>query len=416
MHVFDKIDFFVFYCGLFFMNKIILSFLILIFANCSIEGYQVDLSTYPELRWVEHVNSYNEEDLRNYAKMIDEMISSESQLLEYQWIRKLIFNMSKNHLSSTQSRWLKELQLEIKGLATALKHKMGGEVLRGFREEDLFIFNIGYDLSAYCTSGVFKTVKGPILFRNLDWEGELLKRFVFETEFRRDGKTLFRSIQFLGQVGVFTALKPGSYALALNYRKRLRGGSIVPGITQNLYQLFFRDGWSAPILLRYTLENIDTFDSANHLLASTRLVAPCYFIIAGTENHEAAILERDCFRTQVRCCHSPYEHPTFCVQTNHDVPISPRQDKKWAENDPLLDESMGMGTIRRRQEAIVFLKSINSSESIDEKLMEMLTTTWPVSNSLTIFSSVISPRQNTLVWKTHPVPKKVGKVRSYPVF
>lgn len=373
------------------MNK---KFVIFIFIFTSIcfsvfAEYQVNLSEKPEKRWVEIVNQFNQEDLRKYAAMIDESITKAG--IEEEWLRQEIANYGWNRSLKPDFRWFLDLREEVKGLAKALKERMDGKTLKGFSESDLFLLNMGYDFSTYCTTGVYQTSKGPVLFRNLDWEGEEFKKFTFETTFYTEGKELFKSIQFLGQVGVLTGMKPQGYAFALNYRK-------TPGATfseWNIVQGLFTEGWSCSLLLRYTLEHDSNFSSAKARLEKTELMAPCYITIAGIKQNEGAVIERgrDAFHT--RTFSDPNENPKFLVQTNHDVPRNPDQDEVWAGDDMLLNETLGMGTIARREAAITYLKNIDNS-NINTVLLMMLSAHRPVYNPLTIFSSLLIPFNNEI--------------------
>lgn len=297
--------------------------------------------------------------------------------------------------------WFQDVRKEIQGLAKALQARLDGETIRGFREEDLFLLNIGYDFSTYCTSGVFQTSEGPILFRNLDWDGEEFKNFTVETHFQKEGQIVFRAIQFLGQVGVLTGMKPYAYGVALNYRKTPGTGTLGLEIVNNFFQFAFKNGWSASLLLRYTLEHDSDFVQARNKLESTELISPCYMVLAGTERDQGAVIERSREDHITRNFDNPFENRKYIVQTNHDIPKPTNQDGHWAGDDALLNESLGMGTEERREAACIFLASIDESH-LQSQLMQMLKDLWPVSNDLTIFSSLLSPSTNEIELFIHP--------------
>lgn len=376
------------------LNKIFNLLFFLIFCSSPLVAESiVNLSLPPEKRWVEIVNLFFEDDLREYAAMIDQSLSNAG--LEDQWVREQLMNYGWSRSLKGDLKWFLELREEVKGIAKALKNRMGGETLKGFAEEDLFLLNMGYDFSTNCTTGVYKSERGPILFRNLDWEGEAFKHFVIETHFVKGDKLVFKSIQFLGQVGVLTGMKPYGYALALNYRK-------MPGATDSkmdIIQGLFTDGWCCSFYLRYILEHETDFKDAQRKLERTELMAPCYLTMAGMEQYEGAVIERGRNSFHTRFFSSVYENPKFLVQTNHDVPNNPEQGVDWAGEDLLLNESMGMGTIARREAAVEFLKEVGN-DNIEGKLMELLTICEPVHNPLTIFSSVLSPHSNKIKFVT----------------
>lgn len=384
------------------MRSLLFCFICILSLNlCS--AYEVDLSSSSENRWTKLIHHYDQKSLRNYAQMLDQSMAEESYILGFTWVRKLIMSYGWDALMEIDPEWFKDLRDEIKGLSNALKERMDGESLRGFREEDLFLLNIGYDFSTYCTSGVYNTSTGPILFRNLDWDGDDFKKFTFETEFRKDNEQIFRSIQFLGQVGILTAMKPDAYAVALNFRKSPGTGAdtFELGNIKNFFQFFFKNGWPASILLRYTMEHETDYANARHCLENEQLIAPCYLILAGVEADEGVIIERARDSKHTRDFSDPFENPNFLVQTNHDVPLPSDQDANWASDDPLLNDSMGMGTVTRRNTAIDFLSVVDPS-ILNGELMHMLTSCWPIANNVTIFSSLLNPKENTLEWVTHP--------------
>lgn len=389
------------------MKKIFFSliFICILASNFSLFGvYKVDLSSSPENRWTALVNQYDKDELRHYAAMIDQSMIDVSDVFGYTWVRELIMSYGWYSTMDTDPEWFKDLRAEVKGLAEALKERVDGESLRGFKEEDLFLLNIGYDFSTYCTTGVYQSELGPVLFRNLDWEGDDYRKFAFEVEFEKNGQNLFRSIQFLGQVGVFTAMKPNEYAVALNYRKTPGTGTLGWEIVNNFTQYVFKDGWSSSLLLRYTLEHEADYAGAKERLESTELIAPCYFILAGKKPGEGEVMERGRDTVHTRSFSDPLENPKFLVQSNHDVPKPADQDESWAGDDALLNENMGMGTVSRREAAVKFLETIDEA-NLNSELMFMLSKHFPVYNPLTIFSSVLMPIENKLDWVAHESEK-----------
>jgi hypothetical protein len=71
--------------------RILISYLIFIvqFNLCAV--YEVNLaSSSPENRWTKLVEQYDKEALRDYARMIDQLMIDENYMLEFTWVRKLI--------------------------------------------------------------------------------------------------------------------------------------------------------------------------------------------------------------------------------------------------------------------------------------------------------------------------------------
>ena len=55
---------------------------------------------------------------------------------------------------------------------------------------------------------------------------EALRPLVVELDFQRHGKTVYKSVNFAGYIGVLTGLKPGSFSLTLDERFSLDGGFV----------------------------------------------------------------------------------------------------------------------------------------------------------------------------------------------
>jgi hypothetical protein len=153
------------------------------------------------------------------------------------------------------------------------------------------------------------------------------------------------------------------------------------------------------------LEHDADYSEAKNRLESTQLIAPCYYILAGKSQNEGVVMERARNTVHTRSFSDPLENPKFLAQTNHDIPRPVDQDESWAGDDVLLSESLGMGTIARRETAVKFLETIDEA-NIDTELMLMLTKQFPVFNPLTIFSSVLTPFENKLEWIAHEVEKQ----------
>lgn len=379
--------------------------------------FVIDLSKPPTERWSQIVQNYTKEDLRAYAKSIDQNIKDTIPVLKSQLARKIL-NSIGWHVSrgGETDQWFDEMHQELQGLSDALKQRMDGESLNGFREEDLFLLNIGYDFSTYCTTGVYIDIlsshPSPVLFRNLDWNIDLFKKFAFEGVFTKNGQELFKSVSFLGQIGILTGVKPNAFAIALNYRKTNKKDYIFENeVLANLKSALLDGGWANSMLIRYSLEHDNSYEQAKSRFVTTKLIAPSYLTLAGTNLTQALIIERgrESAHNQ-RSFDNIYENKNFLVQTNHDMPIPAYHNEDWAENDPLLSEKSGMGTIKRRDTAISYLNTLvqtsspllkngQTDDEIQFKLLYMLTSVTPVFNQQTIFSAVMNPASGNLNWQ-----------------
>uniref|UniRef100_A0A3B5Q4Q4 Acid ceramidase n=1 Tax=Xiphophorus maculatus TaxID=8083 RepID=A0A3B5Q4Q4_XIPMA len=182
---------------------------------------------------------------------------------------------------------------EIKGIAGASGVPLGEVVL----------FNIFYEVFTVCTSVVAQDQKGNLLHgRNLDfglflgWDvknkswtiSEKLKPLVVNLDFRRSNKTVFKSTNFAGYVGMLTGIKPHAFTLTMNERFSLDGGYI--GILE--WIMGQRDGMWMSFLTRSVLEKANSYKEAKNQLALTKMLAPAYFILGGNQTGEGCIITR----------------------------------------------------------------------------------------------------------------------------
>ncbi|KAM4595023.1 acid ceramidase [Fundulus diaphanus] len=182
---------------------------------------------------------------------------------------------------------------EIKGIAAVSGVPLGEVVL----------FNIFYEVFTVCTSVIAQDEKGNLLHgRNLDfglflgWDvknkswsiSEKLKPLVVNLDFRRNNKTVFKSTNFAGYVGMLTGIKPNTFTLTMNERFSLDGGYI--GILE--WIMGQRDGMWMSFLTRSVLEKASSYEEAKIQLAQTKMLAPAYFILGGNQTGQGCIITR----------------------------------------------------------------------------------------------------------------------------
>ncbi|KAM6076973.1 acid ceramidase isoform 1-T1 [Chlamydotis macqueenii] len=168
---------------------------------------------------------------------------------------------------------------------------------------EIVIFNIFYEIFTVCTSIVAEDKTGKLYHaRNLDfglflgWDVKNnswtltreLKPLVVNLDFRRNNKTVFKSTNFAGYIGMVSGVKPDLFTLTMNERFSLDGGYI--GIFE--WVLGRRDGMWMGFLTRTVLENATSYQDAKDKLAKTRLLAPAYFILGGKNSGEGCVITR----------------------------------------------------------------------------------------------------------------------------
>ncbi|CAH1777606.1 unnamed protein product, partial [Owenia fusiformis] len=182
---------------------------------------------------------------------------------------------------------------ELKGIATASGLPLGEVVL----------YNIFYEIFTVCTSIVGQDLNGRMYHaRNLDfglflgwdiknntWEiTEKLRPTIRILEFQRSGKTLYKTVNYLGYIGVLTGIRPGVFTLTMNERFNIDGGFV--GIFEWL--LGNHTGQWMSFLTRDTLEQAASYDDAKDRLANTPMLAPAYYILGGTKPGQGCVITR----------------------------------------------------------------------------------------------------------------------------
>ncbi|KAM9236272.1 acid ceramidase isoform 3-T3 [Leptosomus discolor] len=115
-----------------------------------------------------------------------------------------------------------------------------------------------------------------------------LKPLVVNLDFQRNNKTVFRSTNFAGYIGMVSGVKPDLFTLTMNERFSLDGGYV------GIFEWFLgrRDGMWMGFLTRTVLENATSYQDAKDKLAKTRLLAPAYFILGGKNSGEGCVITR----------------------------------------------------------------------------------------------------------------------------
>lgn len=209
---------------------------------------------------------------------------------------------------------------EIKGIANAT----------GIYEGEIFVYNIFYELFTVCTSIVAHDSTGKMYHvRNLDfglflgWDPknrtwqltDVLRPAIVNVDWQRSGKTVFKSVNYAGYVGVLTAIKPNKFTFSLDERFSVDGGYL--GILAYILQ---KTGSWTSLLAREVFENAIDFADARDKLANTQLIAPGYFILGGTKPGEGVVItrNREVNGTDIWAMTDKTAGGWFILETNYD--------------------------------------------------------------------------------------------------
>ena len=248
----------------------------------------------------------------------------------------------------------------------------------GLSVGEVILINLVYEAYSCCTSMIIKGTNAsssPIHMRSMDWELPILKDLTINVNFYKSNKLIYKSTTWAGYVGALTVMKPHAFSISINYR-RSEDGTIL----QNLYSAVMR-GWPVGFLLRETMETVDDYNTAVECLSYSKLIAPCYFIIAGSKANEGTIITRD--RNSHINLVTLQDDPDkdYIIQTNID---------HWRLHDPTADNIVWS---RQRIKLVKkFFKNHNHNQ--DNLKMEdiwELYDTFPVKNEETVYVTCMKP-------------------------
>ncbi|XP_051895497.1 acid ceramidase isoform X2 [Pristis pectinata] len=251
----------------------------------SVPWYKIDLDATPRKRWNQLINDKKVE-LTNLIQVIKDLA------IDFFPSGKLIELVDKG-LAPLVDTLPSPFNEELKGIADVSGVALG----------EIMLFNIFYEVFTVCTSLVAEDKTGKLYHaRNLDfglflgWDiknnswriPEYLRPLTVNLDFQRNNRTVFKSTNFAGYVGMLTGMKPGTFTLTMNERFSIDGGYI--GIIE--WILGKRNGVWMSFLTRSVLENATSYAQAKELLANTEMLAPAYFILGGNQSGEGCVITR----------------------------------------------------------------------------------------------------------------------------
>lgn len=315
----------------------------------SVKRYKINLDLSPEKRWEEVIND-NQEALLQALESCDEMIGNS-------WFVNSLF-------------WaLNKLGLvlycrEIEGIANQI----------GVSAGKIASLQLMYEASTACTSIVTQGKDGvPVHIRTMDWEMEFLTPLTVEVDFYQNDEKVFTGTTWPGYVGILTGMKPNGYTVSINYRR-----SKETLLTNALNAL--TSAWPIGFLVRHSLTKYSTYSAALEIFRNSRLIAPVYIIISGTQESEGAIVTRD-RSEEVPFSLKFLENNAYLVQTNIDHWRGDSRDSDWQDIE---------WSRRRRRFAKSWLNSklIDGEELTLENLWELMETE-PIKAFDTIYTTAM---------------------------
>lgn len=226
-----------------------------------------------------------------------------------------------------------EYSEEIKGAySTVQRLGLEDKVTHGM----LVFFQMFYELLMECTGIVAQDPNGQVTHgRNMDI-GLAVPNITGQVTWVKDGKNVLITTQYLGYFGVHTGMRLGGWSVQANERVVLEFGpwGYTKSIIASDILALLKKHETVGFMLREALLAHETMDEAVAALAAKPSVSPLYFILAGSQPGEGAVVTKN----REGLAHSPHgesilrlnESSSFYLaQTNWDnwLPISSAQCK-----------------------------------------------------------------------------------------
>lgn len=247
-----------------------------------------------------------------------------------------------------------------------------------FSANEILIANLYYDVLKFylgCTAFAIAADDTVLHARNLDWwtDNNLLSSQSKIFNYQRKGKTVFKTVGWVGFIGALSGTKPGKFSITLNAVLSKDSAEIAMPVS---------------FLLRDVLDNANSFDNAKETLEKTTIASDCLLLLSGTKPEEMAVIERTPKRSATRNSKNGF--------------VSVTNDYKLLENGKSGESQLqatSCGRYNRACELISKKLPTNSGECLeilqDEKVMMGITVQQMVFNNKTGDIELIKTDSNT---------------------
>ena len=285
-------------------------------------------------------------------------------------------------------------QDEMKGVAKALNTSLG----------IIAIANLGYEVSAFCTSIVAQATDGSVYHaRNLDFgEGmgftDILRNMTFEVDFQSGGVTQYSCVTYASFVGCLTGFRPSGWAVTVNTRFPPDGEhrplkqlwkELVEAITVKGSQVNSQ-------LIRDALASTATFADAKNTLSNHPLIAQVYLTISGAAPGEGCVITRNMTGADDVWCLDAASGRWYVLETNYDhwkpVNTSPSQSRTHALFKKTLTRALQVPWYDDRRSAAQTALNATGPDRVNPDTLIAVLSTKPVLNQMTTYSIVAQPK------------------------
>eukprot|EP01092_Planopodium_desertum_P010520 TRINITY_DN468_c0_g2_i2.p1 TRINITY_DN468_c0_g2~~TRINITY_DN468_c0_g2_i2.p1 ORF type:complete len:508 (-),score=112.70 TRINITY_DN468_c0_g2_i2:116-1570(-) len=320
--------------------------------------YQLNLDLPPIQRWKQICSN------TTYIQLWGDLLSVVEGLLLYNGTEIATFGRFINSLLPT------EYGQEIQGCAAAMGYDYGW----------ITLINIGYEASDACTSIIAQTEDGTILHsRNLDfWMGmeftDTLKGLALIVNATRGGQTAYKMSSLAGFVGALSGQVP--YGFSVTIDTRFYPDGVIELFEEVVAALEEKNATLVALLTRDALNNSKDWNGAMEILSNDWLVADVYYIVAGVNPGEAAVITRNRTDAADIWVIDPSAGRWFEVETNYD---------HW-EPAPWFDD--------RRDPANTYMNAMGQADLTLAGMYEVMSTK-PVLNLQTTYTFLSIPKNGT---------------------
>jgi len=278
--------------------------------NTTVPTYVLDLDKEPSERWNEIASLYAPQ-IRGLVQSVKDFVAA--------FTGEKILEIVEKFLGRLDKKMPQPYADEIRGIANVTGLPLG----------DIVLYNIFYEIFTVCTSIVAEDEQNRLYHaRNLDfglflgWNEkthdwmvtEQLRNTIVNVEWKKGGKTVFKSVNFAGFVGVYNGVRPQRFTVTANERFDIDGGYV--GL---LKWLMGEDTAWMTLLVREVMETADSYDEAVERLSTTKLMAPVYYIVGGNSSGQGQIITRSRDKT-LEVTHLNISQPNgwYILETNYD--------------------------------------------------------------------------------------------------
>eukprot|EP01063_Lacrimia_lanifica_P008068 TRINITY_DN151_c5_g1_i1.p1 TRINITY_DN151_c5_g1~~TRINITY_DN151_c5_g1_i1.p1 ORF type:complete len:449 (+),score=130.39 TRINITY_DN151_c5_g1_i1:55-1401(+) len=340
--------------------------------TATVPRYEVDLDAPAAERWAGVVRIYAGQ-LRAVEKQIAAMID------ELPTAVSVLAGLGESVLKATNKIKAVYYHEELAAIAKLAEMPLG----------KLVAMQLIYEACANCTSIVTPSAAddgdGDSLppmqhIRTMDWAMDFLRPLTVEIVFLKNGAPVTIATTWVGYCGVLTgvALRPEgrhNFSVSVNFR------AVGSGTFWTNLKKAVGSSWPVGFLVRETLENAEHYTQAQQWFRNSKLIAPSYISLCGTEAQQGCLITRE-----------RSEDLHFWDVAAKGPVVQPNMDH-WS-NDP--DDSI-MLSIQRRQAARKDLRRLLAQRggATPEDLWGLMSNA-PVCNEITVYGTYMCPAQGVL--------------------